>query len=340
METFTLYREHLGQFLDVCQEQFRVQIPVSAGDGRYRFSPLAGHGVEALALEYHRTLLPPKKYFLLPEETICTFDQKGYHPVEVAEEPFLLFGLHPCDLHGLRIIDQFFSTPYADSAYQSRRKNALIVGLGCLPDDKCFCATMNTQQIMGGYDLFFWDLGERFYIQVGSEAGHGLIHKAREMFHDVVDEDRQDYLETLYQRRHLLTPKVDVADLSQIMEANPDCAVWDELGAACFACGACTMVCPTCTCYDIFDRVELDGSGRRCRQWDSCLFRDFDRIAGEVHFRSDRSDRVKNRFFHKEVVHVKQHQRSACVGCGRCQEACPAGIDVVSVLSRVHASCA
>ena len=92
-------------------------------------------------------------------------------------------------------------------------------------------------------------------------------------------------------------------DLPQLLAAKPDCATWKELGAACFACGSCAISCPTCTCYDIYDKPDLDGQGgTRHRRWDTCLFRDFDRIAGEHHFRTDRAERVKNRFLDRKSV--------------------------------------
>lgn len=342
METFILDRQDLSPFLTACETQRRVQIPVSAGEGAFKFSPLRETGPDAVVLDYQRTLLPPKKFFLPPEETLYRFDEEEFRPEPLDPDPLILFGLHPCDLHGLLLIDRFFmSPPHPDRSYAARRNNALLIGLGCVPDDKCFCASMGSQHIDSGYDLFFWDLGKRFYVLTGTEAGHGLIHQARNLFHTPNEGDRQAYLAVLRKRRRLMRFAMETSDLAQVMQANPDCAAWEALGDACFACGACTNVCPTCTCYDIFDRTDLSGTcGQRCRRWDSCLFRDFTRVAGEHHFRPKRSDRVKNRFFHKEVAHVKQFQRPACVGCGRCQEACPAGIDVVSVFRQVHETCA
>jgi ferredoxin len=47
---------------------------------------------------------------------------------------------------------------------------------------------------------------------------------------------------------------------------------WEKVAARCLACGNCTMVCPTCFCWDTTDQTNLSGrSTRRERTWDSCF---------------------------------------------------------------------
>lgn len=343
METFLLWQRDLPAFLTACGHHRQVWIPVAADHpGHYRFAPLEETGPEAVALEYRRTLLPPKKLFSPPEETLFRYDADGFHPVDPPLRQRLLFGLHPCDLHGIAYADAFFTAPpHPDRTYRARRATTLLAGLGCIPDNHCFCASTGTQHIDGVYDLFLWQLDNRFLVLVRTEAGHGLIHLARPLFHPVDQGDRQAYLELLETRRKAFAVAMETADLPQILETQVESGVWEELSAACFACGACTMVCPTCTCYDLFDRPALDGvTGERVRRWDSCLFREFHRVAGERHLRPRRSDRVKTRFYHKEHDAARRTGRIACVGCGRCCTACPAGIHAVSVLRRLRAACA
>ncbi len=339
LEFFILSKQDLGPFLLACEADWRVQVPVAIEDGTYRFAPLAEMLPDEIALEYLRTQLPPKKYFFPPEEDLYRFGPDGYLPVELEPEPLLLFGLHPCDIHGLHIADYFFQRQYPDRTYNARRAKSLVIGLGCLPDAKCFCASLGTSHVDSDYDIFLWDLGERFYVMVRTESGHDLIHLRRELFHPVSDPDEREYLRLLERRRGLFTTELEVSDLPQVLETQQESPVWHELGAVCFACGACSMVCPTCTCYDLFDRPDLSGCGSRCRRWDSCMFRDFDRGAGDHHFRARRGDRVRNRYYHKEHGFVNEFGLPSCVGCGRCINACPAGINVVNVFRQVRHGC-
>ena len=207
METFVLPKDDLFPFLAACERVNRVQIPVSIGSGRYSFAPLAEAGVESVALEYLRTQIPPKKFFFRPEEVLFRFDGRCYEPVEPHPESLVLFGLHPCDLHGLAVVDHFFNRNFPDRIYWALRRNSLLIGLGCMPDNKCFCASTGTQHIDGLYDMFLWDLGDRFFVRVRTEAGHDLLHLARDLFRPDTRRDREAYLELLEKTAARLYPR-------------------------------------------------------------------------------------------------------------------------------------
>ncbi len=97
------------------------------------------------------------------------------------------------------------------------------------------------------------------------------------------------------------------------------------------------MVCPTCSCFNVGRR---DRRGRTARRgsalWDACLYRDYAVVAGGHNFRADRADRVKNRYYHKQEAFVREFGMPSCVGCGRCIENCPTGINVVEVFQHVR----
>ena len=59
---------------------------------------------------------------------------------------------------------------------------------------------------------------------------------------------------------------LDVGELSSLMSQSYESPEWDALADICLACGQCTLVCPTCFCFNVYDEVELnlqDGERRR-----------------------------------------------------------------------------
>jgi len=107
--------------------------------------------------------------------------------------------------------------------------------------------------------------------------------------------------------------------LSPLLEEGYDHPIWQELGETCLGCGTCTLVCPSCYCFNVEDRLSLDlEGGERLRTWDSCQFDQFTRLSGGAEARADQADRQRHRFFRKYKYLWEKHHRVACVGCGRC----------------------
>lgn len=110
---------------------------------------------------------------------------------------------------------------------------------------------------------------------------------------------------------------------------------WDEIQFACINCGTCTFLCPTCWCFDIQDEVQGD-KGDRLRLWDSCMFPLFTQHGSGHNPRSQKLQRVRQRFMHKlKYYQDKYGSGAACVGCGRCVQACPVNIDIRQVGSQM-----
>ena len=102
---------------------------------------------------------------------------------------------------------------------------------------------------------------------------------------------------------------------------------WESIADRCLSCGNCTMVCPTCFCWDVTDHVNIKGTeAGRVRVWDSCFNPGYSHQAGGNTRPSIRS-RYRQWLSHKFGSWRKQFGTSGCVGCGRCITWCPAGID-------------
>ncbi len=108
-------------------------------------------------------------------------------------------------------------------------------------------------------------------------------------------------------------------------------AFWEDISFACINCGTCTFLCPTCWCFDLQDEVH-GKSGKRLKNWDSCMFPLFTMHTTGHNPRGTKLQRVRQRFMHKLKYFVdKYNTGTMCVGCGRCVRQCPVNIDIRKV---------
>ncbi|MFH1940560.1 MAG: 4Fe-4S dicluster domain-containing protein [bacterium] len=328
-------KDNLHHFLNSIKPFGALWGPVSRGDG---FVLEKVEDFSLLDLTALRTKIPFKKLLFPPRFSMFHFDGEGIRPSLDDFPNQVLFGLHPCDLHGLMILDRFFTMHYDDPYYLERRKRTAVIGLSCIPDARCFCKTTNTHYAEGGFDLALTDLDDFFIVWVGSSLGDDMIRACPELMEEKIShDDLRTYVEWRQHRESSFTLNMDFAGMPSIMELCWDDPLWEELGEKCLSCGACTVVCPTCPCFNVLDEVELDGrAGQRIRRWDSCMFREYSMVAGGHNFRESRAERLKLRFTHKLQAFVGKFGEPACVGCGRCIDTCPVGIDIKTVGLRLR----
>jgi sulfhydrogenase subunit beta (sulfur reductase) len=336
MKTLKLPKQRLDFFASVLQQFGEVHGPV-ARNGGFVFDRLRRWS--DARLDYTRTLLPPRKYFLPPNQTLYSLRRDGHAVLPPAQGPssMVLFGVHACDIHGLNILDKVFGEPFPDPYYRERRSSIALIGIDCVPDEHCFCHSMRADFVDHGFDLFLYDIGDYYLTLVSSARGDDMVLATGGLFEPVLRSDEEEFKRRSTAKDQAFQLEVEIRDMSQIFEMEYDSHIWDELGDRCLACGACSLVCPTCYCFDVVDQVPFgEGDVRRLRCWDSCMFPMHAEVAGGENFRADRSSRVKFRFYHKQRGFVAEYGRPSCVGCGRCITACPVGIDIVRVLERLR----
>ncbi len=337
MKIVKLPKENLAEFICNLSEFGEIHAPVRRSNGSFVFTQVKD--ASEIELDYIRTILPLKKYFFKPMEVMFNFcSEQGYEiPTEVMDKRIIIFGAHPCDIHGLNILDMVFNGKYADTYYLARRSEAAVIGLDCVPDELCFCRSTGTDFVDTGFDLFLSDIGDEYLVRVGTSLGDDMVRAAELLFHEVQREDRQAYKRKSIERRESFKTEIQLQDLPGIMDLEYESQIWEDVAEKCLSCGTCSMVCPTCYCYSVYDQLNLDvNTGQRKRRWDSCLFKDYALVAGGHNFRGRRSSRVKNRYFHKQRGFVSLYGRPSCVGCGRCKAECPAGIDIVEVINKLR----
>lgn len=293
-----------------------------------------------IVFEYVRTVTPPKKAIWPTRDTVLAFklDTQQANPV-LADSPFVLFGVHACDLKGINQLDWAMGQRHgvADPHYLARRQAATIVGIESRPDEYCFCTSVGSCETREGADLFLTPLAAGWFVELLSGKGEAFLQGASGL-RKAADADtaaKQAYLEA---KRQAVTLKfnADMAELPELLEPRYETAIFAKTAERCYSCGTCTNVCPTCFCFDMDDEVDLLlQSGSRQRKYDSCQFLDFALVAGGHNFRKNRTDRVRHRWFRKFVHLLREHGTAFCTGCGRCSKSCTAGISLVNVLNSV-----
>jgi sulfhydrogenase subunit beta (sulfur reductase) len=336
MQTLRLEASRLSELIRRLMGWGPVWAPVEKAPGVFSLEIL--EDVEKARPDALRTVVPFKKLLLPPSFTMVRGDFGNADLSEVfhARGPQVLFGAHACDVHALKILDLLYLTDYVDPYYEANRETLLVVGFGCWPDDKCFCDSLGTSTVDDGFDLALTPLEGRFLVTVATSKGDDVVRTCRDLFDPASSDDIRDYLARLRERRDAFQLQLDVSDLPYVLELKKEDPVWDELARKCLCCGSCSMVCPTCSCFNVADRIESDGTASRVRSWDSCLYRDYAVVAGGHNFRADRGDRVRTRYYHKQDAFVREFGMPSCVGCGRCIENCPTGIHVVEVFQHVR----
>ncbi len=300
-------------------------IGVQSKGTRYAFAPLTKP--EDLKLNYDVTILPPKKYFLPQMEQLMSYELGK--PFEVTktqpEQPRIIIGMHPYDIIALEQTDKVYLDAQEDDFYKQRRKNTLIIGVDIQNvSDRSFAGSMNTHITDTGFDLMLTDLGNKYAVTIGTPKGKQLLEQHAE-YRDAKNLDQKKIQRIREELKNKYTQKLDTPKekWSNLLVANYDNTLWERQSDKCIECSSCTMVCPTCYCYDVKEDVALNlKTGNRVRTWDGCLLQDFTKVGSGEIFRKDIRDRYRHRFYRKGNYLPERYGFVACVGCGRCAIAC------------------
>jgi sulfhydrogenase subunit beta (sulfur reductase) len=334
-----IQKEEMAAFVASMQSGYRIVGPLARGK-HFAFGEISDP--KKLRLDYNTTILPPKKVLQPPEERLMTFRRTGQPVADVALEapPTVLLGVHTCDLHGIKVLDQAFSQGYPDAHYLARRKNTLLVSIECLEpcDEHSFCKSMDTMTATDGYDLHLTDLGQAYAVDIGSAKGATLLEEHSQA-REATEADMRQLNNVLGAKwpRFAYKLDLDAGELASLMRQSYDSPEWQILGDKCLACGQCTLVCPTCFCFNVYDQVALDlEEGERWRRWDSCQLDEFARVAGGENFREQRAARLRHRFMRKGRYLEEKYGELGCTGCGRCARSCLVDISPVEVFNDLY----
>lgn len=346
MSDIYIAKEKLPETVAQLTGSHRVVGPVWKGS--YHEFDLLGTNNE-LDLSYRNTRLSPKALFHPHSERMFRFNLEKESPdagvlKEVPKDysPRVILGIRPCDAYAFKLDDRnFISDKFQDPWWAKRREATTLVGLACNePCATCFCTSAGTGPFdTAGLDALLVDLGEGYLFEAVTEKGRVLAEtiQAAEPVPQGAGElaaARKKAAEERLGTQFDLEP-VKQKSMTELFEAP----FWDEVQFSCINCGTCTFLCPTCWCFDIQDEV-YKGQGERIRIWDSCMFPLFTLHGSGHNPRSNKVQRVRQRFMHKLKYYPDKYADGiACVGCGRCVQHCPVNIDIRQVARLMSESC-
>lgn len=324
----SLSKGNLKQFLDSLSSKSRVYVPMEI-DGVSRFAPWEKDKEVYLG---QNTNLPPKELFFPQTEDLYHYEihkEEGkVIPLEDEQEPFIVFGMRPCDVQSLKIMDDVFLTKgFQDIYYKEKREKGVIISLGCAePGHLCFCDSWGVDPGNAALaDIMMMESGDNYLLKAQSEAGEKLLS---EMASQLADQSGE------LPKAKECSLKVTTEGLMERLQPMFEHSVWDEICRKCINCGTCTYLCPTCHCFDVLNR-NRGKQGAKYRCYDSCMYPEYTLMAGGHNPRPTKKERVRQRFLHKMQYIPERYEEIGCVGCGRCIEKCPVNLDVTNVINRL-----
>ncbi len=330
--------------LDRLSAAYRLFGPVKEGNF-HEFKALDAQ--ERPDMAYVNTRRSPKALIYPQSEKMFEFSldqtRADHHILREAGKDYTaraVIGIRPCDADAFRLVQKNFDTPeYRDPYWVQAYEATTLVGLGCSsPCSTCFCTTAGSGPFHeAGLDLLLADEGSGYLVKVLSPKGEALVQAAGWSAATVAEAAERRLQDLRGEAEARIVSRVPTAKLKD-QKTNHlfDAPFWQEVAFSCINCGTCTYVCPTCWCFDIQDEVS-GKDGIRYRNWDSCMFPLFTHHGSGHNPRSQKTQRVRQRFMHKLKYFVDKYDNGIqCVGCGRCIRLCPVNIDIRRVCNLMN----
>jgi sulfhydrogenase subunit beta (sulfur reductase) len=320
--------------------QRAVFFPQRAGERSFRFEQLTD--TAPIDLEHYvPTIVPPGKKMMPAADELVRFRQQGGKvetDARIDTSSRVLAGVRSCDLKAIGLLDKVQSDGVRDPYYLARRDHTAIIAVDCATacDDRAFCQATRALGHKQGADVFLTPVDGKLLVEGLTPRGEELLKGASfEVCKDAAA--RRDRAEQAKPKTFGRALKAPVDKLPALLRQRYRDALWERHVEKCFSCGTCTMVCPTCYCFDVKDDLGFDlQSGNRVRTWDSCMLPEFAIVAGGHNFRPEAAARQRHRVKRKfEYLMERFGGESFCVGCGRCGRQCTTHIDIYDIVNDV-----
>jgi sulfhydrogenase subunit beta (sulfur reductase) len=264
----------------------------------------------------------PLKSFFLPVRENVTSEQ-------IQAKPRIIMGIPNCDIEGLGLPDEIYlDNEFSDIYYSKRRENTLLITSDCFSIlEHCHCMSYNVKPWSENHaDLSVIRLDGTIFLRILSGKGQDFVDSIQ----SIILPDNDDHIAAIDKARHNTAALLAEANKglpnyavsgSLICDAQND--IWEKYSSRCVSCGACSSICPTCTCFLLIDKPGFN----KVKQLDTCQYPGFERVAGGEDALFELNSRFRNRYMCKYVWKPEKFSSLPCTGCGRCIDACPGKIN-------------
>ena len=276
-----------------------------------------------LALK-NRSYFSSKELALAVSEKLFELSSGGFLEEECKPRKKIIFA-RSCDIEGFARLDKLYleNGLSVDPYYKRLRDTMTFFLLECIEGfEGCFCQAVGSDQTED-YAVSLLAREDGFLVSIKEES----FSQWFETQSNVEEKDK------FPEQGKIVQAPLPLPDFTkrELFE-NP---LWNEYNKRCIGCGRCNTVCPTCSCFSIYDTIDAQGNCIRKRSWSACQIDGFAKVAGGHEYRMDKGQRMRYKIMHKFHNFKQRFGRQMCVGCGRCIEACPEYIDIRESLKRL-----
>jgi len=257
-----------------------------------------------------------KSFFLPVKENVTAQPQ--------FEKPRIILGIPNCDIEGLGILDEIYlDKDFSDLFYSYRRENTILIASDCFGIlEHCHCLSYNIKPYsVEKADMAVIHKDGMIILRIITAKGEALTKKIPHI-QPLTDKN----LISAIDNQHTMTENLlkssnkglpDYPGTGSLVKKAKN-EIWEKYSSHCVSCGACTTICPTCTCFLLIDKPGFE----KVKQMDACQYPGFERVAGGEDTLFELHSRFRNRYMCKYVWKPGKFKSPACTGCGRCIEAC------------------
>jgi ferredoxin len=314
MHYLSINKEEWDKALEQIQLSFTIFAAVE-NDFGIDYEELNSSNISRIAYNRAKPATPLKTFFLPVKENVTSG--------QVRNRQRVIMGVPGCDVEGLKLLDEIYlDRDYIDIYYQQHRENTVLISFDCFErQEHCHCTSYGINPWSESADLSVIRVEDMILLRVATEKGNGFANHfsvTREMIDDktlaVIDEAHKTALSKLSEAVKGL-PGFETTGML-LQKAGDE--IWARYSSRCVSCGACTTICPTCSCFLLIDKPGFE----KIRQMDACQYPGFQRVAGGEDSLFELPRRFRNRYMCKYIWKPGKFSSVACTGCGRCIEAC------------------
>ena len=319
--SFQIHKSDWFAFLHESSDKYNVYVPVRYNNNiEYE---IFQNEIENIALNIARPVTPLKTFFLPVKENVVI--DTSIHNKNI------IIGVPSCDLHALDLLDKIYlDERFIDKSYKINRENSILIGTDCFEiHENCHCISYDINPYPEiNHDLSVVSVNGEIIISVNTDKGETLFNELKNSY--TVKEAEKDKLDEIMTKRRETINVLkknnkslpDYQKTGELIQKSGD-ELWERYSRTCVSCGACTTICPTCTCFLLIDRPDFE----KVRQIDACQYPGFERIAAGEDPLKNKYMRFRNRYLCKYIWKPEQFNSKACTGCGRCIDSCIGNIN-------------